>query len=416
MKGKIALFALVLAFLSISSLLALAQEGITVTSNTYEYSFSEELVFRLEARSGSEINDITLFYRVEGEEATIWGRPDFTPGKEVVAEYVKRLQRGEIAPFSEIEYFWRIRDTAGGEIKTEPIVFVYEDERFEWMSSTQGKVTLYWYDADIAFGEELLEIVVKALTRLEREVGIELEDSIKVVVYQNASDMREALIWKGDIFESQVVTLGTVASPRIMVLDGTHVGVERTIAHELTHMVVDLLTKNPYVDLPAWLKEGLAMYNEGELRRSMARTLARAIRDNRLISIKSLTAVPGEPDKIELFYGEAYSIVAFLLEGYGKKKMAELLALFKEGTLTDDALKQVYGFDQDGLEDLWREHIGAPPRRIPTPTPEVVEVATPEVEPTPSIERKPCMSCCGAPLMALMIALVILKLINPLKV
>ncbi len=42
--------------------------------------------------------------------------------------------------------------------------------------------------------------------------------------------------------------------------------------------------------------------------------------------------------------------------------MSELLKVFKEGALTDDALMEVYGFDQDELDAQWRESIGAPSR------------------------------------------------------
>jgi hypothetical protein len=33
--------------------------------------------------------------------------------------------------------------------------------------------------------------------------------------------------------------------------------------------------------------------------------------------------------------------------------------VFQKGSAYDDALKQVYGFDQDGLNTLWMQSIGA---------------------------------------------------------
>jgi len=163
--------------------------------------------------------------------------------------------------------------------------------------------------------------------------------------------------------------------------------VEKTIAHELTHVVVHLATENPYAGLPAWLDEGLAMYNEGELPAGNREALEKAIRENRLISVRSLTAPTGKPEEINLFYGEAYSVVEFLLKTYGKEKMAELLAVFKEGADYDDALMRVYGFDQDGLDARWRESLGLPPRGA-------VE-ATPEATAVPKAERPHGGLCCG---------------------
>jgi hypothetical protein len=374
MRRRFALLLLALVLLAMGSPLVLAQEGITVTADTYEYSFSEQIVFRLMANSSSEINEITLIYRIGGMPATNSAHPEFSPDKRVEAEYVWRLQRGEIPPGSDIEYSWRIKDAAGNALKTELVAFTYMDDRFTWESLTEGKIILYWYDADQTFGQELLNSAVESLARLEENVGVELEKPVKIIVYQSEADMQEALLSQGMIFEEQIITLGTVVAPDIVLLHGTHQDVDVTIAHELTHVIVHLATDNPYAEIPAWLDEGLAMYNEGKLRAGNAQALKEGIGKNKLLSIRSLTALTGNPDEINLFYGEVYSVVDFLLKTHGKEKMSELLKVFKEGSLTDDALLKVYGFDQDELDAQWRENIGAPPRG------ETEETEAPEAE------------------------------------
>ncbi|MFQ6059636.1 MAG: peptidase MA family metallohydrolase, partial [Anaerolineae bacterium] len=390
-KGLYLFFLLLLAGLISGLLPVSAQEGITVTSNTYEYKFSENLVFRLVARSESEIEEITLFYKYGLKGATNRRLPEFTPGQEITAEHVERLQRGEIPPGSEIEYYWRIEDAAGHSLKTETVTFTYMDDRFQWQSLSQGQITLYWYDADQAFGQRLLDKAVESLARLQENVGVAPEEPIKIIVYRSKEDMEGALAFRGEIFEARITTLGTVVAPDIMLLHGTHAGVDQTIAHELSHVVVGLATDNPYGDIPAWLNEGLAMYNEGELRGGNASALQIAIREDRLHSVRSLTAHTGNPDEVNLWYGEVYSIVDFLLQTYGREKMAELLAVFKEGTAYDDALTRVYGFDQDELDARWRESLGLPPREVAAP----VATATPEVREEPKVERAPGGGLCG---------------------
>lgn len=382
-------FFLLLALLMGGLLSALAQEGITVTSNTYEYTFSERLVFRLQAHSESEIEEVTLFYRYGLDGATNRRLPEFTPGGAITAEHLERLQRGEIPPGSEIEYTWRIEDMAGNSLKTETVTFTYMDDRFDWEDLTQGQVTLYWYDDDQAFGQRLLDSAVDSLARLEERVGVELEHPIKIIVYQSKEDMEGALTFRGQVFEAHIITLGMVVAPDIVLLHGTHDEVDRTIAHELTHVVVGLATENPYGDIPAWLNEGLAMYNEGELRGGNRAALEEAIREDRLHSIRSLTAPTGRPEEVNLWYGEAYSVVEFLTQTYGKKKMAELLTVFKEGTPYDEAMMRVYGFDQDELDARWRESLGLTPRQVAAP----LATATPEVR---GVERAPGGGvCCG---------------------
>jgi len=66
---------------------------------------------------------------------------------------------------------------------------------------------------------------------------------------------------------------------------------------------------------------------------------------------------------------------------YGEAKFAQLFAVFKAGSTTDKALQQVYGFDQGGLEDAWRDSLGLAPRQRATATP--TPTATPGL-PSPS--------------------------------
>jgi hypothetical protein len=76
--------------------------------------------------------------------------------------------------------------------------------------------------------------------------------------------------------------------------------------------------------------------------------------------------------------------------------MTSLLTSLRDGKTVDEALQQVYGFNVEGLEDEWRQAVGAPPRTIsaqpttqPTPTfvPTIVPVsgAPLAVTPTPFV-------------------------------
>jgi acyl-CoA-binding protein len=131
------------------------------------------------------------------------------------------------------------------------------------------------------------------------------------------------------------------------------------LRHELTHVVTKVAGVGPYGDLPAWLDEGTAMYAQSEPGAGFTNALERAVDKDQLMSVRSMTSPTGDPDKITLFYGEAWSLVSFLVDEYGEEKFARLYAIFKDGSTTDNALQQVYGFDQDGLEDAWRASLGS---------------------------------------------------------
>ena len=61
-------------------------------------------------------------------------------------------------------------------------------------------------------------------------------------------------------------------------------------------------------------------------------------------------------------------MVSYLLDAYGRDKMTQLLAVFAQGTLQNDALLQVYGLSLDGLDNDWRTSLGLAPRPTQTPS------------------------------------------------
>ena len=122
------------------------------------------------------------------------------------------------------------------------------------------------------------------------------------------------------------------------------------------------MTFNPYGDLPSWLEEGLSMYAEGDLRNDLLSILTEAISEDNLISVRSLSgSFPANAKEAGLYYAQSYSLVNFLIHDYGKDRMLQLLSVFKEGSSHDDAFLEVYGFDTDGLDNLWRQSIGLEP-------------------------------------------------------
>jgi acyl-CoA-binding protein len=120
------------------------------------------------------------------------------------------------------------------------------------------------------------------------------------------------------------------------------------------------MTLNPYNDLPNWLDEGLAVYAEGLPSPAYTSQLQRAIAEDSLISVRSLSSpFSAYTDEASLSYAESYSLVEFLIHEYGQAKMLKLLNTFKQGSSYDEALEKVFGFDADGLYTAWRYYVGA---------------------------------------------------------
>jgi len=197
-------------------------------------------------------------------------------------------------------------------------------------------------------------------------------------MYPNYDDLKDAILYEpswtgGQAFSDQnIVIMGT---------SGSNSGWdESTVIHELTHVLVGHFTFSCLGDVPQWLNEGLAVYSEGPLDAQFQNSLNRAIENDTLLSVQSISGSFSEvSDKANLSYAESYSIVNFLIASYGQPKMTELLSGLRDGLTLDQALQQTYGFDVDGLEDAWRESIGARPRPVsaePTAHPSPTYVPT----------------------------------------
>lgn len=359
-----------------------ANEAIRVVRDTCQVQFAQGITFDVELVAQRQLEEVTLYYLQVGEGLTV-KVPLAVSAGQTQFEYTWELEPGDLPVGASLQYYWRITDTAGNELRTAPTSLSYDDDRFAWKPLVHETITLFWYGSDTSRAQRLLGYATQALSRLQQEMGVTVEQPILIYVYNSKSDMSLALPRQSDAYDDRVLTLGVVVDEGTLLILGTHPDVEGTMAHELAHVVVGLATDNPYAELPRWLDEGLAMISEGELPTDNRRALEDAVRRDALISVRSLSGYTGDPSEVDLFYGEVYSLVDFMLQTYGKEKMTQLLSAVREGLYQEEALQGVYGFGLDELDAQWRASLGLGPRPTPgTPTPGIPATQRPTTRPS----------------------------------
>ena len=336
-----------------------AQTGLTILDSSAQVELPSRLIFNMSAESDVNITDIRLCYTVDRlsfAQVTSEVYIEFVPTTTVDVSWALEMVRiGGLPPGSSMEYWWIVEDAKGEKFETIPAQLQFSDTRYSWHSLTEGKVTIYWYEGKESFAQELMTAAQQALTKLAEDTGAYLERPAKLYIYANSQDLRGAMIYPQEWTGGAAFTrYGIIA---IGIAPNTLDWGKRAIAHEMTHLVIHQMTLNPYNDLPIWLDEGLAMYTEGVLAPEYTACLNRAIAENSLISVRSLSS-PFSAYTMEslLSYAQSYSFVEFLITNYGQDKMLELLLTFKLGSNYDAALEEVYGFDMDGLDALWRDY------------------------------------------------------------
>ncbi len=365
-----------------------AQEAIRVLDQSVEAIFRDRITFRIKLESDSPIKEARLLYRVTGLPATARGDAQFEPGKVVEATFTIDQRRDYLPPGSEISYWWRITNEAGDTLKTEPQTYFYMDDRHTWHTLSNERLTLYWYQGDRDFGEALFRQANHTLDQIENEAGVRVKHPIRIFIYGSHRDLLEAVEvgaheWTGGqaFTEHGVVVINV--SPND--LDFGLIAVP----HELTHIVIDQATDNPYSDIPRWLDEGLAVYMSGELDspfRGYRRLVATSAKQNRLMTLQTLSSsFPADPELANQAYAQSGLVVEFIIQNYGKEAMAKLLSIFAQGALYDDALREALGVDTWELDNAWRKSIGAPPLERPGTvgqTPDSRQTAAPASSPT----------------------------------
>ena len=351
---------------------ALTQEvghGIAVLRSGVEKDFPVQARFTVEAESDTDIVDVRLRYRVDRMkhvEVVSEGWTEFEPANVIEAHWIWDMRLASLPPGAEVTYWWMIEDAAGNTLETSPETMRFDDDRYEWRSLTisgflegcgeaqGGEVILYWYEGSESFARELLDVCEAGLARLTEDIGTCPNRPIKIYIYASSQDLRGAMVfpqeWTGGVAYTEFSTIAIGIPP------GRSDWGKRALVHELTHLVVHQVTYSPYGQLPTWLDEGLATYNEGDLLPELRSRLEWAAHEGRLISVRSLASpFSAQPEQAYLSYAQSYSLVEYLLVNYGQDSMTELLTLLTEGNTYDDALRAVYGFDMDGLDAGWQQ-------------------------------------------------------------
>lgn len=359
-----------------------AMAALEARSDQAVLNFPNTITFRAQLSADAGIQSVVLEYgttQLTCGEVVAKAFPQFTPGKSVNVEWTWDMrQSGSIPPGANIWWRWRVMDSNGQESVTETQNVTWLDSTYKWQTLTDRDLRIHWYKGDQAFAREVLAAARGGLALNEQSAGLKPDGVIDIYIYGDYEALRSAVLYApswtgGQAFpDFNIVIIGI--SPENLAW-----GKDATV-HELTHVLVGHLTFSCLGDVPTWLNEGLAVYSEGGLDSASQRQLDQAIRQDTLLTVRSISGGFSEvADKANLSYSQSYSIVKFLVETYGQPKMNELLLALRDGTTIDAALRKVYGFDVEGLEDAWRAGIGAKARAAapnPTATPQPTYVPT----------------------------------------
>ena len=391
---------------------ALADEGdIQVQAVEAESQFPDGVKFSIIASSSEEIDEIRVFFRKVGQSGlSAYRTVDFQPGTVVSGESMLSSGGGNayFPPGTRILFSFEIRDKGGAVYRTPEQDFVYNDNRFEWLTVSSGLITVYYYGEYVEErANTVLQAAQEAMAIMVPVLGIAPTEPLRIVSYNNYRHMSSALPFRSQTVREQLQTEGMAfTDERVLLVHGFDPTVKGIASHEFTHLLVAEAAGNAYAQVPAWLNEGLAEYGNIDPTDSYDAALRYGIYTRRLKPLWYMDTFGGTPDDIIIAYGQGRSVVNFIINRHGEEKIAELFVALRQTLDIDLALDRVYGFDQHGLDSAWREAIGIDPlpspeelrRQLEEPGSETVApvqdsaatpAATPTLRPEPTASPEP---------------------------
>lgn len=363
----LAVLALLLSAPAVLALPRAAHAGsLDIEATSYESANPNSITFRARVSTTSPLRTATLVYEVAnptGGNVGGQGQSAISGGTREDLSFTLETRTAQrfIPVGSLIRYYWNIADSDGATQRTPQQEFVFLDGRYQWQSRSDGQVTAYWYGSNASFAATALAAAKSSLDDTGRLLGVRVSYPVRVLIWSSTAEGADAVRLGQRVETEQTRLGGERVSPDVVFVFQRAPDVVR---HEVAHIVTHVAGDGAFSRVPSWLDEGTAVYEQSENDLSYALALQQGIQNDKVLSLRSINTQPGQSDLTLLFYGQSFATVQYLVKQYGPEQFAKLYQALFSGTRIDDALMQVYKFDQDGLYNEWRQSVGLKPVAI----------------------------------------------------
>ncbi len=231
--------------------------------------------------------------------------------------------------------------------------------KFDWKIYTTPHFEIFFYEGEeepVRFASMVLE---EELDRLTSILGRSPNSKIPVIIYANHSDFEQTNVIL-DLIDEGVGGFTELYRNRIVIqFNGSYEDFRHVLTHEMTHVIqssslvgetTNILPQDALYRVPLWFIEGMSEYMSLNEDPETGMILRDLIYNNNLVSIDELWKIEGS----YLMYKEGQSILKYIAERYGEKKIGEIY--HKIGIIGgfDAALKKSVGIDIETLDRNWQ--------------------------------------------------------------
>jgi len=233
----------------------------------------------------------------------------------------------------------------------------------KWEELKGDHFIIYFTGDEAKFAAQVLKAAEKYYKRISKDLGYQRysnfwqwDNRVKIYAYPNQKSFVQATGAK-----EWSHGLANYTDKEIFSYVWEDGFVDSLLPHEITHLMF-----RDYVgfegEIPLWLDEGVAQWQELEKRRYARQVMKAIIKDRKALSIDRLTGLDvrqvSDPKTVGIFYVQAVSLVDFLVEKYGSKSFIIFCRQLRDGKTLNDALRFSYPTSMRNLTEMEEKWIG----------------------------------------------------------
>jgi Peptidase MA superfamily len=309
-------------------------------------TYGQEIRLEVELEGGAP-DELELLVRTPGDESSNVFPVEPSAAS---ASYVWNTAASYVVPNTLVTYQWRAIDDDTVTLSEEATIR-YEDDRpgLDWQEAELGEATVHWYGDAEGQARRFGELTAQGVARAEDLLGTELAGPVDVFVYDSRDEFFGALgpgvrEWTGAAAYSELRTI-------FMWLGGGSPSyLEVAMLHEVTHIVFNDATDNPYHEPARWLNEGIATWSETSEGADERGIVALEAGGGGLFAFEAITEqFPIGERGGRLSYAQGTTMVDLIVDRYGEDAIAAMAAAYRDGASDDEALEAGTGVPADEL-------------------------------------------------------------------
>lgn len=229
----------------------------------------------------------------------------------------------------------------------------------EWHSAKSSHFILYYKNVPVGFMNNVLDKAEEYYNRIADDLGFTRynfwlwDNRAKIYIYKDAQDYKLHTglpHWSSGYASVKEKTIKTYP------LDSGFL--DRLLPHELGHIIFREFVGFDNRNIPLWLDEGVATYQEGMKRLAARKYVRKAIENNTFVPLDELGKVNltslNDTEAVNIFYLESVCLVDYLIVEFGKDNFVNFCRALRDGKTFDEALDKAYPFrNLKELNDGW---------------------------------------------------------------